>query len=96
MKPEVIPSSALLRDAIAAIERGRKTIAVMTDIEGRLLGTISDGAIRRAILKGAALDASAAGLLLGVFIAPLGATWAASLPHGTWLKTVAPPGPAQR
>jgi dTDP-glucose pyrophosphorylase len=63
MRPEVIPPNARLRDAVAAIEGGRKTIAVMTDASGKLLGTISDGDIRRAILKGAALDASASELV---------------------------------
>jgi dTDP-glucose pyrophosphorylase len=59
MREEVIAEGALLRDAIAAIENGRKTIAVMVDHEGRLLGTVTDGDIRRAILRNLPIDTPA-------------------------------------
>jgi dTDP-glucose pyrophosphorylase len=60
MTIETIPETAKLRDAVAAIERGRKTIAVMVSPEGMLVGTISDGDIRRALLRGQHADSPAA------------------------------------
>lgn len=59
MSPEVIPEDALLRDAVAAIERGRKSIAVLVAEDGRLVGAITDGDIRRAILQGLRTDTPA-------------------------------------
>jgi dTDP-glucose pyrophosphorylase len=52
MSSEVLSDSALLRDAVAAIERGRKTIAVLVNDNGVVVGTVSDGDVRRAILRG--------------------------------------------
>ena len=45
-----------IREAIASIDRNGKGIVLVVDGEHRLLGTISDGDIRRAILKGINLD----------------------------------------
>lgn len=50
-----IPPTATLRDAAEAIDRGRSQIALVTDANGLLLGTISDGDVRRALLGGADL-----------------------------------------
>jgi dTDP-glucose pyrophosphorylase len=44
-----------LRDALAVIDRVGSQIALVVDNERRLLGTLSDGDIRRALLKGIAL-----------------------------------------
>jgi dTDP-glucose pyrophosphorylase len=41
-----------------AIDRGRLGIALVVDADGRLLGTVTDGDLRRAILRGVALDAA--------------------------------------
>ena len=51
-----IPPTATLRDAAEAIDRGRSQIALVTDAEGLLLGTVSDGDVRRALLTGASLE----------------------------------------
>jgi dTDP-glucose pyrophosphorylase len=59
MTAEVITETATINDAVAAIERGRKTIAVMLDVGGNIVGTISDGDVRRAILRGLRTDAPA-------------------------------------
>jgi dTDP-glucose pyrophosphorylase len=56
---EVILDDAKISDAVGAIERGRKTIAVLVDASGYLVGTISDGDVRRAILRGLQADAPA-------------------------------------
>ena len=44
-----------LRDAIQALERTRRLIVVVVDDDGRLAGTISDGDVRRALLRGLGL-----------------------------------------
>lgn len=45
-----------IRDVMACIDRQSQGIALMTDADGKLLATITDGDIRRAILAGIALD----------------------------------------
>ena len=50
-KPYVIDSGASIRDAIEAINQGATGIAIIVDEKDKLLGTITDGDIRRAILK---------------------------------------------
>jgi dTDP-glucose pyrophosphorylase len=52
-----------IRDAIACIDRTANGIALVVDEERRLLGTITDGDVRRAILAGVALDATVTVLL---------------------------------
>tara|TARA_B100000315_G_C14510125_1_gene556574 strand:- start:113 stop:1177 length:1065 start_codon:yes stop_codon:yes gene_type:complete len=47
-----IRPNATLKDAAQNIEKTKNTLAVITDIEGRLLGTVTDGDIRRALLEG--------------------------------------------
>jgi len=58
-----LAAAATLRDAIAAIERTRRLIAAVIDADGRLLGILSDGDIRRAILSGKELDSPAADVM---------------------------------
>jgi dTDP-glucose pyrophosphorylase len=53
----VVEPDATLRDAVAAIDAGEARIGVVCDRQGVLLGTITDGDIRRALLRGAGLDA---------------------------------------
>jgi dTDP-glucose pyrophosphorylase len=48
---------ATVRDAIERIDETGKQIALVVDGEGRLLGVITDGDIRRGILRGVALEA---------------------------------------
>ena len=48
---------ASIREVMARIDEGAKGIAVIVDDDRRLVGTITDGDIRRAILAGRALDA---------------------------------------
>lgn len=54
---------ATVRDAIGALERGALGIALVVDGENRLLGTVTDGDIRRAILRDVPLDGSVHELL---------------------------------
>ncbi len=61
-----VPPDATLRDALAAIDRGRSQIAFVTDGEKRLVGSISDGDVRRALLRGAALGDNLSGYMTRV------------------------------
>ena len=58
----ITPDSPI-RQAIACIERNNKGIVLVTDEERQLLGTITDGDVRRAILAGESLDAPVSELL---------------------------------
>lgn len=51
-----IPATADIRTTIDTIDRGDAKIAVMIDAEGRLLGTVTDGDVRRGLLTGLTLD----------------------------------------
>ena len=69
-----------LRDVVACIDRNAKGIALVVDAERRLLFTMTDGDLRRAVLHGLDLEMSAgawAALTLGPTHAPVTA------PHGT-------------
>lgn len=52
----IIPETASIRTALEAIDRGAVDIALAVDAEQRLVGTVTDGDIRRAILRGASLS----------------------------------------
>ncbi|MGQ0732905.1 MAG: nucleotidyltransferase family protein [Acidobacteriota bacterium] len=54
-----------LRDVIARIDRNQRGIALVVDSARRLLGTITDGDVRRALLSGLDLALSAGALLEG-------------------------------
>jgi len=49
-------SSASIRDAMIVIDRNGLEIAVLVDDNLRLVGVLTDGDLRRAVLEGAALD----------------------------------------
>lgn len=51
-----IPPTALLRQAVQAIDRNTKGIVLVVDESRHLLGTITDGDVRRRLLAGANLD----------------------------------------
>lgn len=55
----VVSPEASLLDALRAIEAGHCAIALVCDRQGRLLGTVTDGDLRRAILRGAPLGSRA-------------------------------------
>lgn len=56
IEPYLVSPESTILQAIARIDRNGKGIVLVVDTENRLLGTISDGDIRRAILKGVNLD----------------------------------------
>lgn len=49
-----VPANGTMMDAIRAIDRGGVEIAFAVDFDGRVLGTVTDGDIRRDILRGSA------------------------------------------
>ena len=53
----VIGPEATIREAIRRIDAGGMQIALVVGTDRRLLGTISDGDVRRGILRGVSLDA---------------------------------------
>jgi len=62
MNKITLKPKSTLKDALKVIDTGAVKLAVVTDDENRVLGTISDGDIRRAILKGINLDDSIEGI----------------------------------
>jgi len=56
MNEPTISGTATVRDAVRVIELVRKTIAVVLGDDGAVLGTVSDGDVRRAIMSGHGLD----------------------------------------
>lgn len=58
-KNTVIPEEATIKDAVRTLEHGLLGIAMVVDVKGVLLGTITDGDIRRAILSGTPLSDAA-------------------------------------
>ena len=52
MKQNTITQSATLIDAVRTIELSTKRLAVVIDQEGRVIGTLTDGDIRRSVLYG--------------------------------------------
>lgn len=55
-KSTLIPPTATVKEALAAIDAGVLQIALVVDPERQLLGTVTDGDIRRGILRGLSLD----------------------------------------
>lgn len=56
-------TAASVREAMACIDRGHGGIALVVDDESRLVGTVTDGDVRRAMLADLSLDAAVATLL---------------------------------
>jgi dTDP-glucose pyrophosphorylase len=52
MTEKPLQAGATLFDVVRAIEQSRRRIAVVVDGEGRLLGTLTDGDVRRSLLAG--------------------------------------------
>ena len=58
-----IAPHATMGDAIARIDEAGLQLALVVDADGRLLGVLSDGDIRRAVLRGCALSTPAAEIM---------------------------------
>jgi dTDP-glucose pyrophosphorylase len=55
-KNTLVPPSAAIRQVIKTIDDSSAQIAMVVDAAGMLLGTVTDGDIRRGILRGVSLD----------------------------------------
>lgn len=65
----IVAASGSIRDALAAVDRGAAGIALAVDADGRLVGLVTDGDIRRALLGGTGLDDPVAAVLNEHFVA---------------------------
>lgn len=59
----LVPPTATVGQVMACIDRNTKGIALVVDADGRLLNTVTDGDVRRAILAGLKLEAPVQTLL---------------------------------
>lgn len=59
----LVGNTATLRDAVRAIDAGPIHICIVVDADGKLLGTVTDGDVRRAILGGADMDSPVSGFM---------------------------------
>src|SRR6185437_7846830 len=59
----LVPPTATVRDAMTCIDRARSGIALVVEEDGVLLGTITDGDLRRAMLAAVELEAPVTELL---------------------------------
>ena len=62
-KQALVLPSASIRDAVRVIDAAALQVALVVDEDGRLLGTVTDGDVRRAILAGASLDDAVTGAM---------------------------------
>jgi len=53
----LVPEGATLRDALEAMTRSGRQVALVVDRSAQLLGLMTDGDVRKALLRGATLDA---------------------------------------
>jgi dTDP-glucose pyrophosphorylase len=59
----VVTPSARLREVLETVTKGSRQAVAVVDVVGRLVGLVTDGDIRRAILRGVALDAPVAEIM---------------------------------
>ncbi len=65
----IVPAGGTVRDALSAIDRGASGIALAVDGGGRLQGVVTDGDLRRSLLRGTTLEEPLAGTLNTSFVA---------------------------
>jgi dTDP-glucose pyrophosphorylase len=59
----IITADATILSAVQCLDRTGAQICLVCDAEGRLVGTVTDGDVRRGLLKGVSLEASVAGIM---------------------------------
>lgn len=62
-KHSMVRETATIRDTIRTIDASAMQIALVVDDKSRLVGTVTDGDVRRAILRGADLEAAAESIM---------------------------------
>ena len=86
LKDVCVAPGCTLREAIACIDRSAKGIVLVTDAARKLVGTITDGDIRRAVLAGVSLDSPVDAILARKQGAPVTARVGAD--RGRLLRTM--------
>jgi dTDP-glucose pyrophosphorylase len=56
LSDSIVPVDGTLRDVMVALDRGASRIALVADPDGRMVGVVTDGDVRRALLGGATID----------------------------------------
>ena len=87
----LVRRDASIREAIRAIDESALQIALVVDAEQRLVGTVTDGDVRRGLLRGITLDAGVEEVMNRDPIAcpaTLGREAAAAVMHGSDVKQV--------
>lgn len=79
----VIRPDATVREAWEVIDRGAMQIALVVEASGHLLGTVTDGDIRRAVLRGGGLDVAITEVMNAN-----PTTGLAEEPHESWQRTM--------
>ena len=69
LEAAIAPEAGSIRDAMRALDAGAGQIALAVDGAGRLVGVVTDGDLRRALLAGSTLDAPVAPVLNRRFVA---------------------------
>lgn len=59
----IVPPGASLREVLESITKNSRQAAVVVDADGRLAGLVTDGDLRRAILRGVSLASPVAGVM---------------------------------
>lgn len=63
-----VPASGSLRDVLAALDRGGVGVALIVERDGRLVGLLTDGDARRALLAGSTLTCPVTPIMQRVFV----------------------------
>ena len=63
IKKLTINEDATIKEALKAISKGKIKITIVVDAKGKLIGTLSDGDIRRGFLKRLNIDSSVKSLI---------------------------------
>jgi Mg/Co/Ni transporter MgtE len=53
-----LSNTSTIKEALSIIDKGSMQIAIVVDDDDKLIGTVTDGDIRRGLLKGLSLDSS--------------------------------------
>lgn len=64
LKSLTISADVSIRSALGAIDHSKRQIALVVDIDGKLLATVTDGDVRRGILSGVDPDGPVSQVML--------------------------------
>lgn len=64
----VIGDAGSIHDAMSAIDRNTREVVLVRSADGRIVGLITDGDIRRGLLRGLTLDSAASEVMTRIFV----------------------------